>query len=68
LRAHRPHHPACLVDARIDFQDILAEHLFGGKAEIAPGAVIIKGDGAAPIDCNNNVKTTLDELLKVLYR
>ena len=68
LGTHRRHHSARFFEIGIDLQDVFAQNLVERKAEILPRTVIVESNRAVTIDRNNNVGTTLDELLKVLNR
>src|SRR5262245_28373144 len=64
---HRCHHFARFVETGINLQDLFSQDLFRGKTKILPGTVIVEYNGPLLIDGDDDVWTTLDELLKVLW-
>src|SRR6185312_9133613 len=65
--AHGGHYPPSFIYTGIDFQDIFSQDFFVRKAEILPRTVIVEGDRPLLVDCDDNIRATLDELLKVMY-
>src|SRR5262249_44292521 len=65
---HRGHHPTRLFDAGIDYQKVFSQHFLWRKTQILPRPVVVKRNNALLVHRDDDVGTTLDELLKVLYR
>src|SRR5262245_13050120 len=64
---HRCHYLACFVETGINLQDFLSQDLFRRKTKILSGTVVVEYNGSLLIDRDDDVWTTLDELLKVLW-
>jgi hypothetical protein len=45
---------------------MLAQDFFARKAEVLARAIVVENDRSSPVDGNDDIRATLDELLKVL--